>query len=185
MEKDFEKIQKIINFKDKSKLIILTGEILSGKTKMMIKLLKEALQKNEFVVFYCFEMNKTNVIQTLDCNISNVIINDKASRRKFFVEDILKDCEKINKYQKIDWIMIDGVFELQTKENYVLGQGDINSIILKKLKKTAQNLNIPIIVTAISGKKSKEEFYDNSKIILKDFCKKEMAEEFVDEIIRV
>lgn len=180
MEKQI--LNEIINI-NKAELIILTGSMLSGKTSMMLKILKEANKKNISVAFFSFELLKDEVTKKIDSEKQNVFIYDKSFIKSYYIETIIERCRNLKVKSDLKLIMIDGLCEIQSLEPYVMGRGDIVSIIIRQLKELSTQLDIPILVTAHCSNMNDNKQNKDTKMILSDFCKKETAEEYVDRII--
>lgn len=101
---------------------------------------------------------------------------------KSYIEDICYTAKNYKYLYDIKCLIIDGLTEINTNQPYCLGRGDIVSIIIQKLKKMAQELNISIIATAPTNPKFYEFNSDKSKL-LSYFCKAETAKDYIDEII--
>lgn len=101
-----------------------------------------------------------------------------------YIEDICFKAKENKKLYELQVIVIDGLDQIMTRERYCLGRADIISIIIQQLKQLAQELNISIIATAPTLPKTISDDFKNDKSkVLSYFCKPEIAQEYIDEII--
>lgn len=171
-------LDEIVNM-NKSELIILKEKVLFGKKVIMINILNETLKRNLPTIFFSLELSMEEVIKKIYYNKSNLFLQNKS-----YIESIINNCREIKSKVDIKLVMIDGLYDIKTKEAYFLGQGDIISIIIKQLKELSQELNVTILITAPSNI-SIDEFKRNYIEVLNYFCKGEKAKDFVDKIILV
>ena len=119
-------------------LTILEGPTLSGKTRKMVELLKDAIQHQVPTLFISLELTTEQVSNQVQLNEIVSIVHNS------YVEDI---CNKAKSLKDIKLILIDSLTEIVTRERYCLGQADIRFQILKQLKQLANELNVTVIVT--------------------------------------
>lgn len=102
--------------------------------------------------------------------------------RKSYLEDMCKTTKNYKYLYNIEYLIVDSLTEISTKQTYCLGRGDIVSIIIQELKKLAQELNISIIATAPASANIDEVEKDKHEV-LSYFCKAATAKDYVDKIV--
>lgn len=170
-------LNKVIDDKT-SKLTMLVGRTLVGKTTLMLDFFKDAIRKNIPTLFFSLELSKQQVIDKIvTVKEDKMFINNTN-----YIEDIYSKSKKLKHDADIQLILIDSITELKIKENICLGRGDIVSIMIKQLKELAQELDVQIVVTAPANITTKQFKNDPTKT-LSYFCKKETAKDYVDTIV--
>ena len=119
-------------------LTILEGPTLSGKTRKMVELLKDAIQHQVPTLFISLELTTEQVSNQVQLNEIVSIVHNS------YVEDI---CNKAKSLKDIKLILIDSLTEIVTRERYCLGQADIRFHILKQLKQLSNELGVAVIMT--------------------------------------
>ena len=126
-------------------ITLIEGPTLSGKTRQMINILKDAIKHQVPTLFVSLELTKEQIANQVQLNeIVSVVHNS-------YVEDICNKAKSLKADANLKLILIDGLTELYTKHNYCLGRSDILSIILKQLKELALELDVAIIITSSKG----------------------------------
>lgn len=123
---------------DAKTITIISGPTLSGKTRKMIELLKEAIQNQVPTLFVSLELTKKQVANQVPIDESITVIHNT------YVENI---CNKAKSLKDIKLILIDSLTELNTKQKLCLGMSDIRFHILKQLKQLADELDVAVIIT--------------------------------------
>lgn len=133
-----------------------------------------------------------DLVEELLNNEITVLVYEMESKKNFeilkskgiylksrcIVENMYDNATKID---DIKYIIIDGLLEVKTRQCYCLGYGDIIAIMIKQLKQLADKLDVNIIVTAPTKTITIE--MKTKRELLSFFCKSELAEEYIDEII--
>ena len=158
--------------------ILLADPVTEIATDKVLELTNDLSNRNIPTLLYEFNTyeNLHKLKEQKDKN-SNIYVGHKS-----YLEDICKTAKNYKYLYDISYLIIDGLTEISTKQPYCLGRGDIVSIIIKKLKELAQELNISIIATAPTKSAIDELENDKSKL-LSFFCKEENAKNYVDKII--
>lgn len=162
----------------KNQLSIIIGKTLSGKTTLILDILKDLIRNNLPTLFFSLELSKQQVID----KIVTVKEDKMFISNTNYIEDIYSKSKKLKHDADIQLILIDSITELKIKENICLGRGDIVSILIKQLKELAQELDVQIVVTAPANITTKQFKNDPTKT-LSYFCKKETAKDYVDTIV--
>lgn len=162
----------------KNQLSIIIGKTLSGKTTLILDILKDLIRNNLPTLFFSLELSKQQVID----KIVTVKEDKMFISNTNYIEDIYSKSKKLKHDADIQLILIDSITELKIKENICLGRGDIVSIMIKQLKELAQELDVQIVVTAPANITTKQFKNDPTKT-LSYFCKKETAKDYVDTIV--
>lgn len=162
--------------KPKTLNLLLGDSVSEVVTKKVVELINDLSNKSIPTLLYEFNSHETwNKLQK--SKNPNIYLSLKS-----YLEDICNIAKDYKYLYDIKCLIIDGLTEILTKERYCLGRSDIVSIIIKELKKMAQELNISIIATAPTNPKFYEFNSDKSKL-LSYFCKAETAKDYIDEII--
>lgn len=130
-------MNKILNAKVGT-LTILEGPTLSGKTRQMLNILKDAIQNQVPTLFISLELTTEQVSNQVPLEETITVVHNS------YVEDI---CNKANTLKDIKIILIDSLMELNTKQKLCMGMEDIRFEILKQLKQLANELDVAIIIT--------------------------------------
>lgn len=133
-------LNNILDFKAEV-LAIISGPTLSGKTKKMLDILKELTEYKLFILYISLELSKQEISKRVLLSERVIISNNN------YVEDIKTKATKLKLEKDLKLILIDGVMDLRTKQEYCLGQADIKYEILKQLKDLTVELGIAIIMT--------------------------------------
>lgn len=135
-------------------LTILEGPTLSGKTRQMINILKDAIKHQVPTFFISLELTTEQINNQVPLDGTVSVIHNG------YIEDVCSKARILKADTNLKLILIDGLTELYTKHKYCLGREDILSIILKQLKELAHELEIAIIISssegAINNKTSKD-----------------------------
>lgn len=130
-----------------------------------------------------YEFSSEQYSKTLKANEDKLKGTNINLGKSLYVEDIIKDVTEHKKLYDIQYLIIDGLDVVQTKERYCLGRADIVSIIIKQLKELAQEQKICIIATApISPQKTTNDLENDKSKVLSYFCNAETAQEYIDNI---
>lgn len=162
----------------------LTLLLVDPKEELATNAILELVEKltNKHIPSLLYEHNSEQQFKKLKSSEDKLNKSKVLLGQTLYLEDICNAARKHKKLYNIKILIIDGLTEISTKQPYCLGRGDIVSIIIQKLKKLAQELNIHIIATA----PTKQNIYglnsDKSKL-LAYFCKAETAKDYVDRII--
>lgn len=162
----------------KNQLSIIIGKTLSGKTTLILDILKDLIHNNLPTLFFSLELSKQQVID----KIVTVKEDKMFISNTNYIEDIYSKSKKLKCDANIQLILIDSITELRTKEKLCFGRGDIVSIMIKQLKELAQELDVQIVVTAPTNITTKQFKEDPTKT-LSYFCKEETAKDYVDTIV--
>lgn len=169
-----------MNTKTRTLTILLADPVSEVATDKVVELINSLSDNNIPTLLYEFNsyeiLNKLQTKKDISKN-SNIYMGHKS-----YLEDICKTTKNYKYLYGIEYLIIDDLTEICTKQPYCLGIGDITSIIIQELKKIAQELNISIIVTAPTNPKFYEFNTDKSKL-LSYFCKAETAKDYIDKII--
>ena len=158
--------------------LLLADPVTEMATDKVLELIIDLSNKNIPTLLYEFNTyeNWHRLKEQKDKN-SNIYLGHKS-----YLEDICYTTKNYKYLYDINYLIIDGLTEISTKQPYCLGRGDIVSIIIQELKKLAQELDISIIATAPTKTTIDELENDKSKL-LSFFCKEENAKNYVDKII--
>lgn len=126
-------------------ITILEGPTLSGKTRKLVELLKDAIKHQVPTLFISLELTTEQVANQVQLK-DYIYIAHNA-----YIEKIYDIARTLKSDEDIKLIMIDSLTELYTKEKYCLGRSDILSLIVQQLKKLALELDVAIIITSREG----------------------------------
>ena len=97
-------------------LTLIEGPTLSGKTRKMVELLKDAIKHQVPTLFISLELTTEQVSNQVQLNeIVSIVHNG-------YIEDI---CNKARTLKNIKLILIDSLIELNTKQKLCMGTSDI------------------------------------------------------------
>ena len=173
-------MDNILNNKTGILTILLADPVTEISTAKVIEIINNIKNSNTPTLLYKFNSyeicNKLQKPKDIFKNSNIYLCN------KIYLEDICETTKNYKHLYDIKYVIIDSLIEINTKQTYCLGRGDIVSIIIQELKKIAQALDISIIATAPTKAKKYGLNSDKSKL-LSYFCKVEAAQEYIDEII--
>ena len=171
-------MDNILNDKTGTLTILLAGPVSEVATNKVIELIKDLSNRNIPTLLYEFNTyeNLHKLKEQKDKN-SNIYLG-----RKSYLEDMCKTTKNYKYLYNIEYLIVDSLTEISTKQTYCLGRGDIVSIIIQELKKLAQELNISIIATAPASANIDEVEKDKHEV-LSYFCKAATAKDYVDKIV--
>lgn len=173
-------MDNILNSKTGTLTILLADSVTEIATGKIVGIINNLKNKNTPTLLYEFNsyeiLNKLQKTKDIFKN-SNIYFGHKS-----YLEDICYTTKSYKYLYGIEYLIIDGLTEISTKQPYCLGRGDIVSIIIQEFKKLAQELDISIIATAPTKSKIYELDSDKSKL-LSYFCKAETAKNYVDNIL--
>ena len=168
----------LIDIKTKG-LTIIVGKLRSGKTTKMMDTLNNAIEQKIPTVFVSLELSKEEVLNLIPSN-KEVFIYDRQFMS--YIERIADRCRQLKAMVDVKLVLIDELTSLRSKGHYIMGSADIQSIIIQKLKTLSDELDIPIIATALTDF-DRHQFDKNPIGALDFFCKSEKAKEYVDKMI--
>lgn len=171
-------MDNILNDKTGTLTILLADPVSEVATNKVIELIKDLSNRNIPTLLYEFNTyeNLHKLKEQKDKN-SNIYLG-----RKSYLEDMCKTTKNYKYLYNIEYLIVDSLTEISTKQTYCLGRGDIVSIIIQELKKLAQELNISIIATAPASANIDEVEKDKHEV-LSYFCKAATAKDYVDKIV--
>lgn len=103
-------------------------------------------------------------------------------RNNYYIERI---CEVVRN-RNVKLLLIDDILCIKTKEEYILGTGDIISIIIKQLKQLSDELDIAILATAPADENIIiDDVRFNKERVISFFCKAKMAQDYIDDIFLI
>ena len=171
-------MDNIIDMKNKG-LTIIAGELMSGKTTKILDILNNAVKQNIPTMLVSLELPKEQVLNLILAT-NNVYIFD--NRFLAYIDVIAESIRRLKSRLDIKLVLIDELTLLRTKECYMLGSADIKSIIIQQLKALSDELDITIIVTALTDF-DRQQFNENPIEALDFFCKSEKVKDYVDKIV--
>lgn len=130
-------MNKILNAKVGT-LTILEGPTLSGKTRQMLNILKDAIQNQVPTLFISLELTTEQVSNQVPLEETITVVHNS------YVEDI---CNKAKSLKDIKIILIDSLTELNTRQKLCMGMSDIRFQILKQLNQLSNELGVAVIMT--------------------------------------
>lgn len=173
-------MDNILNSKIGTLNLLLADHVSEVATDKVIELINELSNKNIPTLIYEFNTyeiwNKLQTKKDIFKN-SNIYLGHKS-----YLEDMCKTTKNYKYLYNIEYLIVDSLTEISTKQTYCLGRGDIVSIIIQELKKLAQELNISIIATAPASANIDEVEKDKHEV-LSYFCKVATAKDYVDKIV--
>lgn len=119
-------------------ITLIEGPTLSGKTRKMVELLKDAIKHQVPTLFISLELTTEQVANQVPLDGAVLVIHNS------YIENI---CNKARTLKNIKLILIDSLIELNTKQKLCLGTSDIRFHILKQLKQLSNELNVAVIIT--------------------------------------
>lgn len=122
-------------------ITLIEGSTLSGKTRKMVELLKDAIKHQVPTLFVSLELTKEQVSNQVSLDETVLVIHNG------YIEDICSKARILKADANLKLILIDGLTELYTKHKYCLGRSAILSLIVQQLKKLALELDIAVIIT--------------------------------------
>ena len=122
-------------------ITLIEGPTLSGKTRKMVELLKDAIKHQVPTLFISLELTTEQVANQVQLK-DYIYIAHNA-----YIEKIYDIARTLKSDEDIKLIMIDSLTELYTKEKHCLGQADIRFHILKQLKQLSNELGVAVIMT--------------------------------------
>lgn len=168
----------LIDIKTKG-LTIIVGKLRSGKTTKMIDILNNAIKQEIPTMLVSLELPKEEVLNLIPSN-NEVFIYDRQFMS--YIERIADRCRQLKSMVNVKLVLIDELTLLRSKGHYIMGSADIQSIIIQKLKTLSDELDIPIIATALTDL-NRQEFDVNPIRSLDFFCKSEKVRDSVDKMI--
>lgn len=160
--------------------ILLADPVSEVATNKVIELIKDLSNKNIPTLLYKF--NSYEVLYNLKKQKDIFKNSNMYFGHKSYLEDMCKTTKNYKYLYNIEYLIVDSLTEISTKQTYCLGRGDIVSIIIQELKKLAQELNISIIATAPASANIDEVEKDKHEV-LSYFCKAATAKDYVDKIV--
>ena len=154
-------MDNILNSKIGTLNLLLADHVSEVATDKVIELIKDLSNSN--IPTLLFEFNSYQnwyKLQGPKDKKPNIYFGHKS-----YLEDICYTTKNYKYLYDINYLIIDGLTEISTKQPYCLGRGDILSIIIQELKKLAQELNISIIATAPTKAAIDELENDKSKLL--------------------
>lgn len=147
MERELE---KIINL-DENKLLVLAGRPSIGKTSLAFNIAVNIARREKVsVAIFSLELSKEYILNNIiDSSLlkGQILIDDTPG---ISVENIRRKCIKLKREKNIGLVIID-YLQLVSANDYT-GTEQKLSTISHFLKKLAEELNIPIIITSqLSG----------------------------------
>ena len=171
-------MDNILNIKTGTLTILLADPVSEVAIDKVVELINSLLNNNISTLLYEFNSYEIwNKLKGQKDKNSNLYVAHKS-----YLEDMCKTTKNYKYLYDIKYLIIDGLMEISTKQPYCLGRGDIVSIIIQKLKKLAEQLNISIIATAPTNPKFYRFNNDKGKL-LSYSCKAETAKDYVDNIL--
>lgn len=122
-------------------ITILEGPTLSGKTRKLVELLKDAIKHQVPTLFISLELTTEQVANQVQLK-DYIYIAHNA-----YIEKICDIARTLKSDEDIKLVMIDSLTELYTKEKLCLGMSDIRFHILKQLKQLADELDVAVVLT--------------------------------------
>lgn len=122
-------------------ITLIEGPTLSGKTRKLVELLKDAIKHQVPTLFISLELTTEQVANQVQLK-DYIYIAHNA-----YIEKIYDIARTLKSDEDIKLIMIDSLTELYTKEKHCLGQADIRFHILKQLKQLSNELGVAVIMT--------------------------------------
>lgn len=141
-------------------LTILEGPTLSGKTRQMINILKDAIKHQVPTLFVSLELTTEQMANQVSLDGTVTVIHNG------YIEDVCSKARILKADANLKLILIDGLTELYTKHNYCLGRSDILSLIVQQIKKLALELDVAIIITSnedVTNNKTSKDYIDYIK----------------------
>lgn len=126
------------NILDAKTITIISGPTLSGKTRQMLNILKDAIQHQVLTLFVSLELTTEQIANQVPLDKTSFVIHNS------YIENI---CNKARTLKNIKIILIDSLIELNTRQKLCMGISDIRFEILKQLKQLANELGVAIIIT--------------------------------------
>lgn len=123
---------------DARTITLIEGPTLSGKTRKMVELLKDAIKHQVPTLFISLELTTEQVANQVPLDGAVLVIHNS------YIENI---CNKARTLKNIKLILIDSLIELNTKQKLCLGTSDIKFQILKQLKQLANELDVAVVLT--------------------------------------
>lgn len=167
-EKNFENLDKVITKLNNSSLTVIAGRSNSGKSNLVFNIAVNVVQK-ERVAIFSLEMSKEYILNNfIESNSLNtkIIIEDTPG---ISVENIIKQCIRLKQEENIGLVVID-YLQLISIEDKNSGEQELSNIGLS-LKKLAEELKIPILITSQLSRKPDIRFKvgQDPRPTLKDF----------------
>ena len=167
-EKNFENLDKVITKLNNSSLTVIAGRPNSGKSNLVFNIAVNVVQK-ERVAIFSLEMSKEYILNNfIESNSLNtkIIIEDTPG---ISVENIIKQCIRLKQEENIGLVVID-YLQLISIEDKNSGEQELSNIGLS-LKKLAEELKIPILITSQLSRKPDIRFKagQDPRPTLKDF----------------
>ena len=168
MKKNFENLDKVITKLNNSSLTVIAGRSNSGKSNLVFNIAVNVVQK-ERVAIFSLEMSKEYILNNfIESNSLNtkIIIEDTPG---ISVENIIKQCIRLKQEENIGLVVID-YLQLILIEDKNSGEQELSNIGLS-LKKLAEELKIPILITSQLSRKPDIRFKagQDPRPTLKDF----------------
>ena len=126
---------------DARTITLIEGPTLSGKTRKIVELLKDAIKHQVPTLFISLELTTEQVANQVQLK-DYIYIAHNA-----YIEKIYDIARTLKSDEDIKLIMIDSLTELYTKEKYCLGRSAIRFQILKQLKQLSNELGVAVIMT--------------------------------------
>ena len=122
-------------------ITLIEGPTLSGKTRQMLNILKDAIQNQVPTLFVSLELTKEQIENQVPLK-DYIYIAHNA-----YIEKICDMARRLKADANIKLILLDSIIELNTKQKLCMGTSDIRFEILKQLKQLANELGVAVIIT--------------------------------------
>lgn len=130
-------------------LIAICGEIRSGKTTLVLKIINKAVAEDVKVAV--FNIDKKLLQEKIQAKI--ILVNQTRLK----IESIEKICRKLKQRSRLDLVIIDDIDTIFSDNIECVGRGEEILKIIMQLKHLSEELQAVVIFTAVS-KITKEEF---------------------------
>ena len=172
------KVDKKITEFQNGDLICIASRMINNKITEVYNLVTNIIKKSVSILVFSLDSST----KTFQNNIKNVRAKEEFKNNIYILDDILEitNIEKNTKKYKIQ-NNIDMVFINYLQLVKCIGSDETEKEVIIRLKKLAQELNIPIIILSQLSRKVEER--EDKKPILLDFGKSSVIIDYADFII--
>lgn len=170
-------VNKFINYNNSQVILLVDKENLKEEN-VLSDFFSQIIKKRKNVIFFSERKCSDNIAEKM------LYVKDNGYLSRNSIEKISRYLRKIKLIDDIDVIYFDDILEIDTEKIYIMGVGDIISIIINKIKMISNYLRIPIILRLQSNINT-EMYEKNPYDILGTFCKKEKIKSSIDKIIMI
>ena len=167
MKKSFESLDEIIKGLHNSSLNVIAGRPNMGKSSLAVNIAVNVAKKEKVpVLVFSLEMSKEYIYNIIDNSDTELLVDDTPS---ISITEIQEKCRRLKAEKNIGLVIID-YLQLISTDDETNREQELSSIS-QVLKKLAEELNIPVLVTSQLSKEPERRYKEGQdpRPTLKDF----------------